>query len=110
MKNLLKAMKDSLVKLEERERKIIEKYTHHKLKKYHEWNRAMPVLVLSTCLVLAAVYTYFWLPYRPLFYTILVLLLISTYKVFAIHHRIYQKELKKRKIIVQKKPAKKRKK
>jgi uncharacterized membrane protein YfcA len=110
MKNFFRAIKKSIIELEERERKIIEKYTHHKLKKYHEWNRAMPVLVLSTCLVLAAVYTYFWLPYRSLFYVILILLLISTYKVFTIHHKIYQKELKKRKIIMKKKPTKKKKK
>jgi hypothetical protein len=103
-------MKDSIIRLEERERKIIEKYTHHKLKKYHEWNRAMPVLVLLTGLAIAAVYVHFLLPFRPLFYVILALLIISTYKVFAIHHRIYQKELKKRKIIVEKKPAKKKKK
>jgi len=98
MKEFFKAVKDSIVTLEEREHKIISKYTHHKLKRYHKWNKAMPILVLIGGLALAAAYFYFELPYWELFVIILIIMILSAFKFSTTHHEIYHKEFKKRKI------------
>ncbi|MBW2979971.1 hypothetical protein KY360_00960 [Candidatus Woesearchaeota archaeon] len=98
MKEFFKAVKESIVKLEEREHKIISKYAHHKLKKYHKWNRAMPILILIAAITFAAAYFYFEVPYRGLFVLILVIMVLSAFKFSTTHHQIYHKELKRRRI------------
>jgi fatty acid desaturase len=98
MKEFFKALKDSILKLEEREHKIISKYAHHKLKKYHKWNRAIFLLVLAGGLMLAAAYFYLAVPYWELFVIILVIIILSAFKFSTTHHEIYHKEFKKRKI------------
>ncbi len=98
MKEFFKALKESIVKLEEREHKVISKYAHHKLRKYHKWNKAMPAFVLIASIVLAVGYFYIELPYRGLFVLILAILILTTFHIFKTHHKIYHKEFKKRKL------------
>jgi len=98
LKEFFRALKHSITKLEEREHKSISKYAHHKLRKYHKWNQAIPFFIFIACALLAVAYYYSGLPYFNLLLLIMLIMVIVTYHTFNVHHRIYHKEFKKRKI------------
>jgi fatty acid desaturase len=98
VKEFFRALKHSITKLEEREHKLISKYAHHKIRKYHKWNQTIPFFIFICSAALVVAYYYSGLPYFTLVLIIALIITLVTYHTFNVHHRIYHKEFKKRKI------------